>query len=79
MFCFTLLLGLVFTGVLFLIRFFFHFALGFALVLLLFLFLPSLFFSEGETNLKIRQVQKVLLGRVDGHKDLESFSGRVTM
>ncbi|CAM9262124.1 unnamed protein product, partial [Hapterophycus canaliculatus] len=34
---------------------------------------------DGETNLKIRQVQKVLLGRVDNHKDLESFSGQIIM
>lgn len=39
----------------------------------------ALIFVPGETNLKIRQVQKVLLGRVDGHKDLESFSGKVIM
>ncbi|CAN0038698.1 unnamed protein product [Pylaiella littoralis] len=34
---------------------------------------------DGETNLKIRQVQKVLLGRVETHKDLESFSGKIIM
>lgn len=36
-------------------------------------------FPAGETNLKIRQVQKVLLGRVETHKDLESFSGKIIM
>ncbi|CAM9636300.1 unnamed protein product [Ascophyllum nodosum] len=34
---------------------------------------------DGETNLKIRQVQKVLLGRVDEQRDLKSFEGRVIM